>query len=152
MLHAVRLYLFSKFIRWMISLYHNTVFKIIIPLQFPLRLEERAPRCCCTALLVLHHQKWQWRNCSVHLVLSRPTTITVSAQVEQNGQRSILRLIAGIVLPRIPFAHVMLISLAPIWHGWMVILPGENWKRTCAGLQYVLPSSPLDVSAEQKSS
>lgn len=41
------------------------------------------------------------------------------------------------------YAHL---SLSPsllihIWHGWMVILPGENWKRLCAALQYVLPAS-----------
>lgn len=37
------------------------------------------------------------------------------------------------------YAHLSL--LIHIWHGWMVILPGENWKRLCAALQYVLSSS-----------
>lgn len=37
------------------------------------------------------------------------------------------------------YAHLSL--LIHIWHGWVVILPEENWKRLCAALQYVLPSS-----------
>lgn len=37
------------------------------------------------------------------------------------------------------YAHLPL--LIHIWHGWMVILPEENWKRLCTALQYVLPSS-----------
>lgn len=37
------------------------------------------------------------------------------------------------------YAHLSL--WLHIWHGWMVILPEENWKRLCAALQYVLPSS-----------
>lgn len=36
------------------------------------------------------------------------------------------------------YAHLAL--LIHIWHGWMVILPEENWKRLCAALQYVLSS------------
>lgn len=40
------------------------------------------------------------------------------------------------------YAHLAL--LIHIWHGWMVILPEENWKRLCAALQYVLS---LDVPA-----
>lgn len=31
--------------------------------------------------------------------------------------------------------------LIHIWHGWVVILPEENWKRSCAAPQYVLPST-----------
>lgn len=34
------------------------------------------------------------------------------------------------------YAHLAL--LIHIWHGWMDILPEENWKRSCAALQYVL--------------
>lgn len=36
------------------------------------------------------------------------------------------------------YAHLAL--LIHIWHGWMVILPEENWKRLCAAPQYVLAS------------
>lgn len=64
------------------------------------------PRCCTAAR----------ENASPGRLLSPPRagrlhkTNAVSAHVEQNGQRSISRLIAGIVLPRIPLARVMLIS------------------------------------------
>lgn len=36
------------------------------------------------------------------------------------------------------YAHLAL--LIHIWHGWMDILPEENWKRLCAALCYVLSS------------
>lgn len=71
-------------------------------------------------------------------------TNTVSAHVEQNRQRSISRLITGIVRPRIHFACVPLISLAPDPHlVWLDghFARGELEDIVCMLSMFVLPSS-----------
>lgn len=89
-------------------------------------------------------------------MLTGPTTITVSAHVEQSGQSSISKLITRIVMLSIPFARAMFVSLslAPDPHlAWLDghFARGELEEIVCSP-SVCSPFKSLDVSVQQRSS